>query len=547
MLRVLRISNFALISQLELTWEQGFTVITGETGSGKSILLNALQLILGERADFSVIGPLSNKAIVEAIFEDGESHKDFLTAHDLDVESQLLIRREIHKDGKSRAFINDSPVSLSVLRSCTSNLVQIHSQYNTLELKSPEYQLSVVDTLADLNDLKIEFSTAFKSWNQLKKELAAKREILDKQLATQDYNRFVLEELETLELDKVNYANLEALLLRAEQAGQLKGLFSELSALSGSSFLDNFYVLRSKLDKLKAGDEQLEQFSERLNGLLVEWKELSQDASNFLHNLENEEINVFEITEKIDKFNRILSKHRVNHQDELQLLKNKLLEETHSVEELEQEIEKMSLQVSNQANILLKKALQLHESRMNATPHIQQQLHALLSDLKLPHTTIDIVFEKLEELNTNGCSKIQFLFSANLGMTPVPIEKAASGGELSRFMLALQKLISEKKSLPTVLFDEIDTGVSGDVAQKMGALLRKMGNSRQLIAISHLPQVVAQASSHFFVAKNIVEDRMSTTVTSLPKAQRVQEVARLLSGDQITEAAMETAKHLMEI
>jgi DNA repair protein RecN (Recombination protein N) len=546
MLRILRISNFALISQLELTWEQGFTVITGETGSGKSILLNALQLILGERADFSVIGPLSNKAIVEAIFEDGEAHKEFLAAHDLDFEPQLLIRREIHKDGKSRAFINDSPVSLSVLRSCTSNLVQIHSQYNTLELKSPDYQLSVVDTLAELNSKKKSYFKDFKSWQNQKKLLEEKIALRQQQMATADYNRFILDEILALELEKNDYGSLEKQLHRADQADQLKHLFAELSEFGASSLVDNLYSLRSKLDKLNGDDQQLQSFTARLNSILLEWKEFSNDASQFLYSLENEQIDIHTITDKIDKYNRVLAKHRLSNQEELQNLQTELLNATDSMDALEDEIQRLENQVQLAEKKLRIIAESLHNERVKATSNIQKNLHALLQDLKLPHTTIEIVFEKTPDLLPSGISKIQFLFSANLGIAPVPIERAASGGELSRFMLALQKLISEKKSLPTVLFDEIDTGVSGDVAQKMGNLLRKMGVSRQLIAISHLPQVVAQATTHFYVAKSVQNERMQTAVSVLTETERVQEVARLLSGDKITDAALDTAKHLMQ-
>lgn len=546
MLRQLKIANFALIEKLELNWNNGFTVITGETGSGKSILLNALQLILGERADFSVIGPSSNKAIVEAVFDFEEHQRSFFESNDLDIENQLIIRREINKEGKSRAFINDSPVSLQILKTCTSDLVQIHSQYNTLELKSTDYQLSVVDTLADLNSKKQSYFRDYKSWQAQKRALEEKISLRQQQMATADYNRFILDEILTLELDKTDYGILEKQLQRADQADQLKHLFAELSEFGSSNLVDNLYSLRSKLDKLKGEDEQLQNFTERLNSILLEWKEFSNDANQFLYSLENEQVDIHSITDKIDKYNRILSKHRLSNQEELLNLQTELLNSTDSMDALKDEIQRLETQVQEAEKKLLITAESLHNERINATTNIQNNLHTLLQDLKLPHTTIAIAFEKTQELLPTGISKIQFLFSANMGIAPVPIERAASGGELSRFMLALQKLISEKKSLPTVLFDEIDTGVSGDVAQKMGNLLRKMGVSRQLIAISHLPQVVAQATTHFYVAKSVQNERMQTAVSVLNEEERVQEVARLLSGDKITDAALDTAKHLMQ-
>lgn len=546
MLQRLHILNFALIEEAKIDFNKGFTVITGETGSGKSILLNALNLILGERADFNVIGSKSNKSIVEATFQISEKLKTFFQDNDLDFDQQLIVRREILKEGKSRAFVNDTPVQLNVLKNLCSQLVQIHSQYNTLELKSKSYQLELLDILAGLESERKEMNQLFATFQELKKKLIALESELASAQTTQDYNQFVLNELAELRLDKTDYSNLEIELNRIENSEALKSLyFSIVDVIENQDFYSTLKLTKSNLDKFASTDSDVASFSERLNSLLIELKELSSDASKTLDDLQFSGLNAEELTEKLDKFNRILGKHRLKSQAELKDFKEDLESKLIGLETLELDCETLRNELKVHSENLEKKANELHQKRLKAAPSIENNLKEILNALKLPDTNLKFEINISDAINSNGNSEISFLFSANKGMIPVPVEKAASGGELSRVMLALQKMVSERRDLPTILFDEIDTGVSGDVAQKIGHLLNQMGEKVQLIAISHLPQVAAKAEYHLVVAKKIENQEMKTRVYSIDEQERIIEIARLLSGEQISDAALSNAKNLM--
>jgi DNA repair protein RecN (Recombination protein N) len=546
MLKKLHITNFALIDETTISLANGYTVITGETGSGKSILLNALNLILGERADFAVIGPKSNKAIVEAEFQDCSQFEGFFKENDLDFDGEILIRREISKEGKSRAFINDSPVQLTTLKALAIQLVQIHSQYNTLELKSKTYQLEVLDILAGLEKERISFAGEFRNYQKQQRELRNLQEELEQALKSQDYNQFVLDELSQLNLSKINYEQLERDLEKLEQSESLKVVFGELAAVTDDNGLyENLLHIRSSLEKVAHLDEEIKEIALRTSSVLLELKELANDAVSYMESNVGNNESKYEIIEKVDAFNRVLSKHRLSNQEQLIALENEIALQTSSVDNLQEKVNHLDLELQKEAAILSKKAAEMHKKRQSAVNGIIQSLNTLLTDLKLPHTKLEIELSQSEELNSFGNTNVAFLFSANLGVEPVPIERAASGGELSRLMLALQQLTSEKRSLPTILFDEIDTGVSGDVAQKMGNLLKKMGEKVQLIAISHLPQVAAKAAHHFVVSKELTGERMSSKVVELSQNERLREIARLMSGEEITDAAIKNAENLM--
>lgn len=547
MLQSLRISNFALIAESQLHLNEGYTVITGETGSGKSILLNALNLILGERADFSVIGPDSNKSIVEAVFKAKTDFQAFFKENDLDWDNEIVIRREINKDGKSRAFINDTPVSLQVLKSLASGMVQIHSQYNTLELRSESYQLELLDVLSDLQVQRSTYKKAFQRFQEKNRLLKQKEMELQEKIKSRDYNQFVSEELAQLQLEKTDYESLEKQLLRLDQAESVRQLMEGIASLiEEGNFFATLVSLRQQLEKLAANDAELEEFKQRIQGLTIEIKELSNDASRFVDDFADGNVDKFALTEKLDNYNRLLNKHRFHSQEQLVELWKSLQGEEDSFSQLEQEIESLQLDIQKLETDLLNQANEMHEKRQASIIPITENLQAILAELKLPHTRLVIELEKVDQLNATGFTAVKFLFSANLGVSPVPIEKAASGGELSRLMLALQQMVSEKRALPTILFDEIDTGVSGDVAQKMGALLQKMGKTVQLIAISHLPQVAAKASQHLKVLKTIDGNRVNSAVIPLDNSERVEEIARLMSGEKINDAALENARVLMQ-
>ena len=546
MLRILRISNFALIDEVQIDFNSGYTVITGETGSGKSILLNALNLILGERADFSVIGTKNSKASVEAEFTISEKFKFFFEEHDLDFDSQLLVRREINKEGKSRCFINDTPVQLNVLRSLTVLLIQIHSQYNTLELKSKSYQLELIDILAGLEKERIAFSTDFNELSNLYRLLAKKQEELSDILQAQDYNLFVLSELKSLRLDAIDYSFIESELSRLENSENLKAVFSQLISLTDENgIFEQLQTIKGLIDKNIYLDTNLNAIKSRLDVVLLELKDLSNDSLRHFDNAHAEPKQLVELITSLDAFNSALSKHRVQDQEQLKLFEEDLRTKVETVDALNSEVEQVTKQVAQLEKLLREKATILHEKRIKAEGPILKNLQGILLDLKLPHTTLDFNLSLNNELNSFGLTNSFFLFSANFGIDPIPIEKAASGGELSRLMLALQRLVSEKRDLPTILFDEIDTGVSGEVAQKIGVLLKQMGSKVQLIAISHLPQVAAKAEHHLYVSKELENKQMKTNVEYLYDEDRINEIARLMSGEKITDAAKINAENLI--
>ena len=546
MLRTLRISNFALIDEVQINFNEAYTVITGETGSGKSILLNALNLILGERADFSVIGTKNSKASVEAEFTISEKFRLFFEEHDLDFEKDLIVRREISKEGKSRCFINDTPVQLSVLRNLTVLLIQIHSQYNTLELKSKSYQLELIDILAGLEKERTAFSTDFKELSNLNRLLSKKQEELSNILQAQDYNLFVLSELKSLRLDAIDYSFIESELSRMENSENLKAVFSQLISLTDENgIFEQLQTIKGSIDKNTHLDTNLNAIKSRLDVVLLELKDLSNDSLRHFDNAHADPKQLVELITSLDAFNSALSKHRVQDQEQLKLFEEDLRTKVETVAALNSEVEQVTKQVARLEKLLREKATILHEKRTKAEGTILSDLQGILLDLKLPHTKLDFNLSLNTELNSFGLTNSSFLFSANFGIDPIPIEKAASGGELSRLMLALQKLVSEKRDLPTILFDEIDTGVSGEVAQKIGVLLKQMGAKVQLIAISHLPQVAAKAEHHLLVSKELENKQMKTNVEYLYEQDRINEIARLMSGEKITDAAKLNAQNLI--
>jgi DNA repair protein RecN (Recombination protein N) len=548
MLITLNIQNFALIEEAQLNFQSGFTVITGETGSGKSILLGALNLILGERADYGVIRDKAAKTFVEATFKiKGFGLEDFFNQNDLDFADETVIRREITALGKSRAFVNDTPVQLNILKELSEKLVHIHSQHHTLELKNPQFQLDLLDVLADNTSLRQTFKKTFLDWKKINQTLVQKRAVFAKLLQDADYNRFQWEELNQLNLDAEDYESLENELASFEKMEDLKAAFASTNFLIAeeNGISDRLSVLKSNLEKVQHLNPALKSLSERVVASLIELRDIAEEAELQLENLESNPQRQVELTEKIDVYNRALRKHQVNNQSELLEIFKTLSEAQSSTDELESEIEQLAKQAGKLDAEVQKIASELHKSRVQNAPKVSKQLIAVLDELKLVDTKIIFDLSVATKMDENGNSSLTLLFSPNPGIAPKPIEKAASGGELSRFMLALQLLLSAKKQLPTLLFDEIDTGVSGEVAQKIGVVLQKMGAQMQVMAITHLPQVAGKGMNHWKVQKVNAKGSTLTEVIELNQNQRIEEIARLMSGENINEAALQNAKALM--
>lgn len=545
MLLYLRIQNFALIDDVTLHFQQGFSVLTGETGSGKSIILAATNLILGERADLKIIAPGAKKAIVEASFSVPETFKSFFEQHELDFEAQSIIRREVLSEGKSRAFINDTPVQLNVLKALTEQFIQIHSQYNTLELKSKSYQLQLLDILLGLGQERKFYEKQYQHYVHLAELKLTKAQELAQLKQQQDFNAFMLQELEALRLHDPALETLEQDLDRFQYSEQLQLAYGGMeNLLQENGVYDQLYRLKQDLEKPRRIDPLLQQYYERLSAMLIEIKELARDAAAFSAqelDLEQQQ----KLLQWQDQLNTCLLKHRVQHLSELKAVYADLSAKVDNLHELEQQLVELEAALVKSKSEVAQLALQLHQKRVAGAPKVSERLQKILHGLKLPHTTLTFQLDESQELQIQGYTQIQLLFSANLGHQPVAVEKAASGGELSRLMLALQQMVSEKKALPTIIFDEIDTGVSGEVALKMASLLQEMSKNGQCLAITHLPQVAAKAAHHFKVSKELVADRMITSVSTLNLSERRMEIARLMSGEQITEAALQHADNLL--
>ena len=549
MISSLRIENFALIDSANIKFDSGFTVITGETGSGKSILLNALNLILGERANFSVIGNKGDKSFVEAELNIAKfGLEEFFTSNELDYFDKTIVRREISKPGRSRAFINDTPVQLSVLKAFSSQLIHIHSQYNTLELKELSFQLKVLDVLANTSEMNLNYQREYAKYVFSKKAINDKKRTLEDSLSQADYNEFQLQELTALHLNDVDYDKTQIEVTKAENSDEIRqGFSSILQVLQGTdSITERITELISSLSKSVEFDSSLSEFKSRLETISVELNDIVDDSEQGARKVEFDPRKLDELISKIDNYNRILVKHRVNSQEELVTVFESLASSSISLTELKNDILNLENSLLVDYEKLSNLADELHQKRSAATKDIQNSIKIELSELKLENTELIFSLSKNTELNTTGISHLEILFSPNIGVDPVPVHQAASGGELSRVMLALQSLMSSKVKLRSMLFDEIDTGVSGDVAQKMGITLSKMGRGMQVIAITHLPQVAAKGTQHLKVIKKIIDGQTLSSVLELSSEERIKETARLMSGDQINDAAIENAKALMQ-
>lgn len=548
MLSHLSIQNFALIETADLSFEKGFTVITGETGSGKSILLGALNLMLGERADYGVIRNPEVKTIVEGTFElTAFGLESFFESKDLDFSPQTVIRREISAQGRSRAFVNDTPVSLTDLKELSERLIHIHSQHHTIQLKNPQFQLELLDDLAEAQELRRAVQDAFFRWKKISQELEYKRAQRAKQLLDADYNAFQLQELQELGLDVWNFDELQQELEAFEHGEQIRETFGRcVQAIDGELGIQSQLAsLKNQLEKNRHFHSVLNDLFERVQSAAIELQDIANDAENQLSKLDLDPERFAVLTERLDAYHRVLRKHGLTNSEELRALQAKLEQANSSTEQLESEIVQLEEACSQIQVELTQATTQLNEQRKQRSSVVAARITDVLEELKMPQTRLDFDLKPTGKLDEFGGVQLTILFSPNAGLAPKPIEKAASGGELSRLMLAIQLLLSEKKQLPTLILDEIDTGVSGEVAQKIGVLLQSMGRHMQLFAISHLPQVAAKGNNHWKVAKNSHGGSTSTEILVLNHDERIAEIARLMSGDTINEAAMQNALALM--
>lgn len=549
MLTRIFIQNFALIEKLDIQLHEGLQVVTGETGAGKSIILGALRLILGERADLKSRGNAEVKAIAEAEFRMSDSHKAFFEENDLDFEAHTIIRREILPSGKSRAFVNDVPVTLDVLQELSGKLIDIHSQFETSNLFSEAYQFRIVDGLSE-NKTRIEtYQKEFAEFQQQKKELSQLRNRLAEGNKESDYKQFLLEELEAADLENVNYELLQSQISLAENKGAISELLSQIFARTDQDevgVFDSLYDIKNKLSRVAELSHQFSELNERLEGNYLEFKDIMFQLQDEAEKLDLNPEDLFTLQQQNDRINALLLKHKVTAVEELLAIQQELSEEQSSFGELEARIADLEKSLSEKQKSLQKQAELLSENRKQAIPVFKAKIEQLLHRLGLEKAALEVELTPQEDFTPFGREKIQLLFQANQGFAVKPIQSAISGGERSRVMLAVKKLMAENAELPTLILDEIDTGVSGRIADEMGKVMQDMAQDLQLIVITHLAQVAAKGNNNYRVSKKEVSGKTQTQILPLSAEEKLTEIAQLLSGATITEAALTQAKELMK-
>jgi DNA repair protein RecN (Recombination protein N) len=549
MLSRIYIQNFALIDQLEINFKKGLQVITGETGAGKSIILGALRLILGERADSKSISDFSTKSVVEAEFKISESLKIFFEENDLDFEEDTIIRREILPSGKSRAFVNDVPVTLDVLKELSERLIDIHSQFETSQLFSEEYQFKIIDGLSENKNLIETYQNDYFEFQRKQRELEKLKNTLSEGNKESDYKLFLLEELEAAQLETVNYELLQSQISLAENKGAISELLAQIFARTDQEevgLFDGFYDVKNKLSRVADLSLQFSELNARLEENYVEFKDILFQLQNEAEKLDANPEDLLVLQEQNDKINALFLKHKVSDIEDLLKIKEELSLEKNSFEDIEHKITQLEKEIAEASQSLLKKAEILSKNRKQTAPVFVEKVESLLHQLGLEKAKVEVELSSTKEFGKFGTEKIQLLFQANAGFALKPIQNAISGGERSRVMLSIKKLMAENAELPTLILDEIDTGVSGRIADEMGNVMQEMAENMQLIVITHLAQVAAKGNDNYKVQKSDIEGKTQTRIFPLNQEEKLTEIAQLLSGSKITDAAILQAKELMQ-
>ena len=550
MLKQLQISNYALIDKLDVSFGNGFSVITGETGAGKSILLGALGFALGDRADTGVLYDKDKKCVVEALFEmDDDTLKPLFEENDLDFENECLFRRELSPQKKSRAFINDTPVALQTMKEIGNQLVDIHSQHDSLLLTDADFQLRLLDDIAQNGEPLADYQAEYGNYNAIKRKLNDLKDIATKNTAENDYLRFQLDELEKADLKAGEYADIGQTLRVMENAEEIKTLLMTANTLlddSENAILGQVNALGATLHRMKSLLPDTESLGERIENLKVELKDIAYDLRRHEDETQFDEGQLQTLQERHDLINRLMMKHRLADFEDLIALRDSLREKVDAFENIDEEIGKAEKQLKDSEKALSRHAKTLHDKRCQAATVFGEKVSALVRQLAMPFAVFHVEVESQNTFTAKGTDGIRFLFSANKGVAPAELSRVASGGELSRLMLAIKSAVSAYNYIPTLIFDEIDTGVSGEVAAKIGGIMRQMGRSLQLVAITHLPQVASQAEHHYFIFKDNKGERTQSHIRLLDREERIAEIAKMLSNDKVTPEALKAAEVLLK-
>lgn len=549
MIQSLHIQNYALIEALNISFPKGLTIITGETGAGKSIILGALGLIMGERADTKALYDPTTKCVIEGRFKVGAyGLRDFFTENDLDYEDELIIRREITPSGKSRAFINDTPANLKVLQSLSAVLIDLHQQFDTLDIHQMGFQLRLLDALAENKALLQDYQEEYRTYTRTKNRLEQLRNQNASANQELEFKRFQWTELQEAELLADEQESLEtdfASLSNAEDTKRSSAEAFQFLCESEVSIVDQMQTLTQSLISSAKVDPVVANLQERLLVLTEELNDIGTALERHAEATDYDPERIQEMQARLDMIYRLQKKHHVTTIGELLDIQEALQQDLSLFENVDEQIDQLTKQVAAAEKKLRQQAQELSKKRQAVAPAFAQEVATTLADLAMPAAQLVVDIQPLEELSSTGLDEVQFLFSANKGSAPKPIKNVASGGELSRLTLVTKSLVASAMALPTLIFDEIDAGVSGDVALKMGYILRKLSNHHQVVVITHSPQVAARADEHLFVYKKEDGDRTMTKVRQLAKEERVRALAVMLSQNPPSSSALENAKELI--
>ena len=551
MLRQLHVKNYAIIDAVTIDFSQGLNIITGETGAGKSILLGALGLVLGERADLSALYNQDKKCIIEAHFDTVDLDlKSFFTTHELDFESEMILRRELLPSMRSRAFINDTPVKLKTLQLLSQQLINVHRQFATLDIFNRDFQTIILDTLAGQRSFVATYKKSFIAYKNNIQELQQIEQRLAAASRENDFIKFQINEINDIQLDPEQDKTIHGKMKQAENAGEIKLEVAELERILSSGELnltDLMNAVQHKAQNLVKISSAYQPIYDRLSSIKIELDDIASELDSFVSDQIIDPTDLAELTNRYDSLQRLYFKHQVDDSGALLNLLDEMktkIQSSTSDEERQTELEEL---IKSQKQSLEKQAVKISKKRKQVSPDLKTKVESALSELAMSNATFSVQIEKNPTLNSMGYDLVDFVFSANPGSAEQALQQVASGGELSRLSLALKSIIAHELALPTMVFDEIDSGVSGDTALRMGRMLRGLGNSHQTIVITHSPQVAAQGLAHFYVEKEVHNGSTFTGIRELSKKERKEKIAVMLSSDPPTTAAKKNAQELLAI
>lgn len=549
MIQSLFIQNYALIRQLNMEFASGFTVITGETGAGKSILLGAIGLLAGNRADHGVLLNQEQKCVIEGHFNlDKAAFESFFVENEIDFDNPVIIRREISPGGKSRAFLNDTPVQLPILKDLGERILNIHSQHQTLLISGNRFQMQTLDAWCGNNDLLGNYSNVFKSYHDVLKRIAVLEENIGRMAAEADYYGFLNSEFEQATISAEEYSELENEQSLLQNAGQIgESIFGSLQLLTDSD--DNIQSNLRRVENLLQGASAylpaLGELAERIKQTLIETSDIADSLNRLSSSAETNPARLEQVNLRLDEYQRLMHKHKVQDVQQLLLVAEEISKKLETGLDLSLQLsteQKLLAQIESELQTL---ANQIEANRQNAVPAFRENILLLLAQLGMPDAAFEVVLAKSDQYRPDGINTIQFLFNANKGEKPQDLGAVVSGGEMSRVMLAIKSMTARRNLLPTIIFDEIDSGVSGEIAAKMGNILKKLSENHQVIAITHLPQIAARGDEHVQVLKTDAGNKMQTELVKLDSNQRVEAIARMISDEKVTPSALEMAKELL--